>query len=121
MSESSSNGSLGRPAGGGNGGGNKRPIHELTEEEQLQAAIRASMQKEAEDSGGGDEAKADEKPSSARAANCNGVGGVGLRNDHVVDKSKPSAFEEDILSMDVGDEPSSGPGGRSEAGAAWRG
>ncbi len=78
------------------------------------------MQEEAEDSGGGDEAKADEKPSSARAANCNGVGGDGVRNDHVVDKSKPSAFEEDILSMDVGDEPSSGPGGRGEAGVAWR-
>eukprot|EP00581_Thalassiosira_minuscula_P007837 CAMPEP_0183705892 /NCGR_PEP_ID=MMETSP0737-20130205/2863_1 /TAXON_ID=385413 /ORGANISM="Thalassiosira miniscula, Strain CCMP1093" /LENGTH=609 /DNA_ID=CAMNT_0025933155 /DNA_START=257 /DNA_END=2086 /DNA_ORIENTATION=+ len=89
---SSSNDSGSRPAANGN---NKRPIHELTEEEQLQAAIRASMQEDA-DGGDNDDGDSNENETSNDDAN---------END---DESKPSAFEQEILAMEVGDEPTSG-------------
>ena len=105
-------GSGGVPLGAGGGGGSssndsspkKRPIHELTEEEQLQAAIRASMAEDAggndEDDGDGDVEVIDEtedlKKPSADATN----------DDE--DEAKPSAFEKEIRIMEVGDEPTSG-------------
>lgn len=101
--ESSSN----RPANS-----NKRPIHELTEEEQLQAAIRASMQDDAgvDEENDNDDVEVvdgamveDEKKPSANDNNAT------TNDDAGEDESKPSAFEKEILSMEVGDEPT--PGG----------
>lgn len=98
---SSSNESSSRPAANGN---NKRPIHELTEEEQLQAAIRASMQ-----GGDNEDVEVDEKPSAAADANSNDNATSDEMNANGNDdESKPSAFEQEILSMEVGDEPTSG-------------
>jgi hypothetical protein len=102
---SSSNESSSRPAANPN---NKRPIHELTEEQQLQAAIRASMQENADDSDDEDlnDDVGDEKPSA--------TAGAAKKNDNVAStdiitdgKPKPSAFEQEILSMEVGEEPTS--------------
>ncbi|KAL7540505.1 hypothetical protein ACHAXR_010170 [Thalassiosira sp. AJA248-18] len=91
--------------------------NELTEEEQLQAAIRASMAEDAA-AGAGDEEDNDEvqvvdgssmgddddgkKPSSSAHGNEDAT------NNSSNDESKPSAFEQEILSMEVGAEPTSG-------------
>jgi len=103
LAASLSNESSTRPAANSN---NKRPIHELTEEEQLQAAIRASMQENAD--GSDDENLKDEvggeKPSAAAGAGSNNLTSNDIGNDG---KSKPLAFEEEILSMEVGEEPTS--------------
>ena len=78
---------------------NKRPIQELSEEEQLQAAIRASMMQE------NDEMEEE------------GINDVDKSMENVVDNeendddAKPAAlntFEQEILALDVGDEPTSG-------------
>lgn len=79
---------------------NKRPIQELSEEEQLQAAIRASMMPENDemDEEGTNEA---DKSMENRAEN--------EENDD--DDAKPAAlnsFEQEILVLEVGDEPTSG-------------
>lgn len=103
--------------GGDSSSGNKRPIHELTEEEQLQAAIRASM---AESAGGGDD---DEKASdsdvevidetdNAKKPSAKDDDGTNTMNDDNTNKddnvSESSAFEKEILTLEVGDEPTSG-------------
>ena len=99
---SAANDSGGRPANN-----NKRPIHELTEEEQLQAAIRASMEEgaaanddddddfEVVDATGDDEAKPSANDSTAN-------------DDNAEEESETSAFEKEILSMPVEEEPTSG-------------
>lgn len=87
---------------------NKRPIHELTEEEQLQAAIQASMQDDADEEDDSDDVEVVEdgkKPSAIddnATTNDNSAG-----NNGDTDESKPSPFEKEILSMDVEDEPTS--------------
>jgi len=111
VSESFSNGSGGRPAASANGN-NKRPIHELTEEEQLQAAIQASMQEDADgdEDEDGRNVEADEKLSAAaeQATDNNVAAALSENNTTDDDESKPSAFEQEISSMDIGDEPTSG-------------
>jgi UBX domain-containing protein 7 len=87
----------------------KRPIHELTEEEQLQAAIRASMAESAE--GGDDDevevidgsAEDDKKPSAVDDS-------TKAKEEEVEAEEEPgpSAFEQEILTMEVGDEPTAG-------------
>ena len=73
----------------------KRPIRELTEDEQLQAAICASMAEDAEGEGG-DAEDIDYDETSNAADNT------------AEDESKPSMFESEIMSMEVGVEPTSG-------------
>jgi hypothetical protein len=107
-------------SGGGDtrsGNAHKRPIHELTEEEQLEAAIRASMcdadDKEDDDSDdvvevldsmGDDDAR---KPS---AQNDDATGSDNVDNGAEEQQSSTSSFEREILSMEVGEEPSTGGG-----------
>lgn len=135
-------------SGGGGGGGSgevgsgrlpaKRPVHELSEQEQLEAAIRASM----EDAGGGQAASDDDDVQVLEEEENDGGGGVigksieeeeeeensAQENNHhnkkqeeedsekqekAKEDSKLSPFEAEILSMTVPDEPtttsSSGP------------
>jgi hypothetical protein len=112
----------GRSSSGGgdtrSGNAHKRPIHELTEEEQLEAAIRASMcdadDKEDDDSDDvvevldsmGDD---DTRKPSAQNDDATGSDNVG---DNGTDgqQSSTSSFEREILSMEVGEEPSTGGG-----------
>eukprot|EP00956_Cyclotella_meneghiniana_P010463 scaffold14569_cov49-Cyclotella_meneghiniana.AAC.5 len=79
---------------------NKRPIQELSEEEQLQAAIRASMMPENDEMD--EEGTNDvDKSMENRVEN--------EENDD--DDAKPAAlnsFEQEILALEVGDEPTSG-------------
>lgn len=99
--ESYSKERVGRPRTAANGN-NKRPIHELTEEEQLQAAIQASMQGGDDDEEEGDtvdELQGEQKSNAATNDNA---------SSSETGESKPSAFERDILAMEVGDEPASG-------------
>jgi hypothetical protein len=111
----------GIPLGGGgdtsdfrSGNAHKRPIHELTEEEQLQAAIRASMCEnndnvdddnddivEVIDSMEGDDAR---KP---RAKNDEATGSD-KDSIKAEEQQFTSSFEHEILSMEVGEEPTSG-------------
>jgi hypothetical protein len=113
----------GIPLGGGSGGdafghvdarpGNahKRPIHELTEEEQLQAAIRASMQ----DSTGRDDESDDDivvidsmEGEDARKPRANNDVVAGRDDDagqQPSSSSSSSSFVQEILSMEVGEEP----------------
>ena len=112
--------SNGVPLGGGGGGvgggggassnegsgSHKRP-YELTEEEQLQAAIRASM---AESAGGGGD---DNEDDDDNLPPLEGDGKSGTTDNNTAtktddDDSKPSAFVQEILSMEVGDEPTTG-------------
>ena len=103
--ESSSNKSSSCPAANRN---NKRPIHEPTEAEQLQAVIWASVQEKA-DGGNDEDVEVDEKPSDAAAANRNDNASSDEMGDNDNDDEyKPSAFEQKILSMEVGDKPTSG-------------
>ena len=77
---------------------NKRPIQELSEEEQLQAAIRASMMPENEDNDMNEEDVLDKSMEN-------------LDNDGETEEEKPAAlneFEQEILTLNVGDEPTSG-------------
>lgn len=78
---------------------NKRPIQELSEEEQLQAAIRASMMPENDENDSmDDEVEIIDKPMEDDNHD----------NESAVEDSKPAAlntFEQEILTMDVGDEP----------------
>ena len=106
-------GSGGVPLGAGVGGGGsssndsspkKRPIHELTEEEQLQAAIRASM---AEDAGGDNEKESDGEVEVIDETDDLKKPSADTTNDDE-DEVKPSAFEKEIRIMEVGDEPTSG-------------
>ncbi|KAL7508698.1 hypothetical protein ACHAXN_005806 [Cyclotella atomus] len=79
---------------------NKRPIQELSEEEQLQAAIRASMMTENGDDNTNEEEDVLDK-SMEFVDN----------NDEAESEEKPAAlneFEQEILALDVGDEPDSG-------------
>ena len=87
----------------------KRPVRELTEEEQLQAAIRASMQPD----GGGDDTIGED--TTKDVDNDDDVEVVETWEERKTEmddpNSKPSSsnkFEEEILTMKVGDEPSSG-------------
>ena len=87
--------------------GDKRPIHELTEEEQLQAAIRASMRGGENDDDDIDLEVIDavdgaKKPSADDVAVRDAAG----TDDDEMGRS--SAFEREILSLEVGDEPSTG-------------
>jgi hypothetical protein len=82
--------------GGGNrrpSSGDKRPIHELTEEEQLQAAIRASIQ--------GNDDDDDNDNSDVEVIDV-------AKNSSADDETGQSAFEREILCVNVGDEPVSG-------------
>lgn len=82
--------------GGGNrrpSSGDKRPIHELTEEEQLQAAIQASIQ--------GTEDNDDDDNSDVEVIDV-------TMNSSADDGAGQSLFERDILCINVGDEPVSG-------------
>ncbi len=88
--------------------GDKRPIHELTEEEQLQAAIRASMRGGEDDDDDSDVEVIDavegaKKPSADDVAVRDAAG---TEDDDETGRS--SAFEREILSLEVGDEPSMG-------------
>ncbi|KAL7486726.1 hypothetical protein ACHAW6_012320 [Cyclotella cf. meneghiniana] len=78
---------------------NKRLIQELSEEEQLQAAIRASMMPENDENDSmDDEVEIIDKPMQDDNHD----------NESAVEDSKPAAlntFEQEILTMDVGDEP----------------
>lgn len=77
---------------------NKRPIQELSEEEQLQAAIRASMMPENDNDSMNEDDVLDKSMEN-------------VDNDDRVDEEKPSAlneFELEISTMEVGDEPTSG-------------
>ena len=96
---------LGANAGGSSttNTNNKRPIHELTEDEQLQAAIRASMAEDA--AGGGD---AEDNDDDVEILDCDDAKTDNAIEDTAEDESKPSPFEKEILSMEVGDEPTSG-------------
>ena len=86
--------SLTRPSSG-----EKRPIHELTEEEQLQAAIQASMRNTNEDDSDDDNVEV------IKAA----VGGAKSDEADVdEDNDNGSVFEREILTMEIGDEPTSG-------------
>lgn len=86
--------------------GDKRPIHELTEEEQLQAAIRASMRDESDDEDNGDveviDAVEGAKKPSAEDVAVRDAAGAGDN------ETGRSAFEREILSVEVGDEPALG-------------
>lgn len=78
--------------------GEKRPIHELTEEEQLQAAIQASMKNTNEDDSDDDNVEV------IKAV-------VGAKSDEAdvnEDNNKGSVFEQEILTIEIGDEPTSG-------------
>lgn len=101
-----------RPAASANGN-NKRPIHELTEEEQLQAAIQASMCED-KDAGGEDDEEAQGNVGAGEGPNAMDNDDSAESNQNDADdednESKPSAFERDIVAMDVGDEPASGAG-----------
>mmetsp|Transcript_4862 Transcript_4862/g.8938 ORF Transcript_4862/g.8938 Transcript_4862/m.8938 type:complete len:650 (+) Transcript_4862:80-2029(+) len=128
----------GRPAGYGSGGNTasgsggssshpmdvdarsgKRPIHELSEEEQLQAAIRASMQPDNNDSNGdgdGDNAAGRGMDDSVEIVDIEDdsnnhpqKGGEGKEEEEEEGLKKPS-FETDIRVMAVGDEPAPGAG-----------
>lgn len=131
----------GRPAGYGSGGNTasgsggssgssshpmdvdarsgKRPIHELSEEEQLQAAIRASMQPDNNNSNGdgdGDNAAGKGMDDSVEIVDMEDHsnnhprrGEEGKEEEEEEDLKKPS-FETDIRVMAVGDEPSPGAG-----------
>jgi hypothetical protein len=112
--------------GGGDGGGggdaragnaHKRPIHELTEEEQLEAAIRASMGETDDNSHDGDDGDVEvidsmEGGDDARKPRAKGNDGA-TNNDafEAEEQQSTSAFEREILSMEVGDEPTGGGGG----------
>jgi len=108
--------------GGGGGGGEsrpaKRPVHELSEQEQLEAAIRASMQdvsgEQQSDDDDDDEvqilenendiigkSQEDETTTSTKS---NGGDNDDSKSDD--DESKLSPFEKEILSMTVPNEPS---------------
>lgn len=99
-------------SGGGGGGtamsslgpssGEKRPIHELTEEEQLQAAIRASLKNANEGESDNDDDDMDVGVIEAVK------GAKSDATDVEEDHDTASAFEREILTMYVGDEPSSG-------------
>lgn len=94
--------------GGGVGGSSKRPIDELTEEEQLQAAIRASM---AENVDGDDDDDDDDDDVDVEVVDSGaGDGGGSDSAADGADDSKPSAFEREILVAEVGDEPPAGGG-----------
>ncbi|KAL3816616.1 hypothetical protein ACHAXA_000740 [Cyclostephanos tholiformis] len=84
-------GSIRRPSSG-----DKRPIHELTEEEQLQAAIQASMQG-IKDDDVGDNSDVEVIDIVEGAKN--------LCSD---DEAGRSMFEREILNLKVGEEPTSG-------------
>ena len=112
--------------GGGYGGGGgesslpaKRPVHELSEQEQLEAAIRASME-DASPSGDQndddddevqileDDTKVDtDKSTDSRGGNGNNNSN-GDGNEEEEEDSKLSPFEKEILSMTITDEPTSG-------------
>ena len=107
-SSSSSSSSM-EGIGGSHGpsSGDKRPIHELTEEEQLQAAIRASMRGDEDDDDDSDVEVIDavegaKKPSADDVAVRDAAG----TDDDETGRS--SAFEREIISFEVGDEPSTG-------------
>lgn len=110
--------------GGGERSGAKRPVHELSEQEQLEAAIRASM----EDAGsGGQAAASEEEETDDNEVQENDGGGVEDemtfknstretnkqeeeedntdKQQHQEEESKLSPFEAEILSMTVPDEP----------------
>jgi len=82
---------------------NKRPIQDLSEEEQLQAAIRASMMAENFDNDGMDEGNEVEvldesmKDTADSSAEEEDTKPAGL-----------SSFEQEILNLQVGDEPAGG-------------
>ena len=79
---------------------NKRPIQELSEEEQLQAAIRASMMPENDDV----DEEGNDLDKSMSDVQCNNDG-----DDE--EEAKPAAineFDQEILAIEVGDEPTSG-------------
>ncbi|KAL7447491.1 hypothetical protein ACHAXM_011403 [Skeletonema potamos] len=111
-------------ANGGGGGESrpaKRPVHELSEQEQLEAAIRASMQdvsgeQQSDDDDDDDEvqilenendiigkSQEDETTTSTKS---NGGDNDDSKNDDDEDESKLSPFEKEILSMTVPNEPS---------------
>ncbi|KAL9183248.1 hypothetical protein ACHAXT_005035 [Thalassiosira profunda] len=95
----------GGAAAGSSSSSHKRPIGELTEEEQLQAAIRASMMENAD----GDEGEG----AGDGEANGEEDGGEKQRSDDGRPddgESKPSAFEREIISMAIPDEPPAGAG-----------
>ena len=75
----------------------------MSEEEQLQAAIRASMMPDNDDDMNNDDYKDEEDILDKSMEN--------IEDDNHQDESKPSLlnrFETEILSMEIGDEPTSG-------------
>jgi hypothetical protein len=121
-SNSNNNASRG---GGGRGHSAKRPMHEMSEDEQLQAAMRASL----EDSGGGDATA--EYDDEMNSDDDNDVVIVDSTGQKVEDDSGPKAIEkkeeataataavaaapqapasmlDDLIPFDIGDEPEKG-------------
>jgi hypothetical protein len=106
---SSSNGASSRPT--------KRPMHEMSEDEQLQAAMRASLQQAGEDDGGGgggddDEVvmEDDDNDGVDDSGATNGNGNGDMKPQAVkpqVEEKKPS-FMEELVAMPLGDEPDNG-------------
>jgi hypothetical protein len=122
------NGGGGGASGGGGGGGEsslpaKRPVHELSEQEQLEAAIRASMEDASPSSGDQhdddddevqileDDTKVDADKSTDNGGNDNNNNSNedgNNDNEEEEEDSKLSPFEKEILSMTITDEPTSG-------------
>ncbi len=113
---------------GGGGGGEsslpaKRPVHELSEQEQLEAAIRASMEDASPSLGDQDDdddevqileddtkVDADKSTDSGGGNDNNNNSNEDGNNDNEEEEedSKLSPFEKEILSMTITDEPTSG-------------
>lgn len=120
-SSSSGGGTINSGSDARPGHAHKRPIHELTEEEQLQAAIRASMGEtddnlhdeddgdvEVLDSMEGDDAK---KPGAKK----DDATEIDKNIVEAEEERSTFAFQREILAMEVGQEPSASTGGEDVA------
>ena len=102
-------------ANGTSGAAKKRPMQELTEEEQLQAAIQASMQRDEED-----DMMNEEDDDSYDDADASQDGTNGKMESKDVDAEmkqegegeNPQTFEDKLLVTEVGSEPVSGEMGK---------
>jgi hypothetical protein len=97
----------------------KRPIHELSEEQQLQAAIRASMAEQSDDddtAGDLERTESDvdndddddddlERPADSAVNEEDRLKGESMDTTVPMEDAKPKSFEEEIREMDVGEEP----------------
>ncbi len=107
-------GGVGDTSDSRSGNAHKRPIHELTEEEQLQAAIRASMcennNNEDDDDDDVVEVLDSTEGDDARKPRAKNDEATGKDKDAVQaeEQQSTSSFEREILSTEVGEEPTTG-------------